>query len=155
MDQKLRSPHGCPAGDGGYACTCIRIDVTRSRVSERRFRVGRFNCRWPTLEAISAQRSRIVSSWPTNPPNGRRLCCRLTGRSPNGVFRVGAEGGINQMGFRSVLAEPALRLRGCSGPCTPQHRGNRMRLAKRRVCGCRSNLGFRMDYCVQWRPGAQ
>jgi hypothetical protein len=56
MDQKLRSPHGCPAGNGGYACNCNRIDVTQSRVSERRFRVGRFNCRRLALGAISALR---------------------------------------------------------------------------------------------------
>ena len=38
MDEELRSPHGCSTGDGGYACDCNRIDVTQSRVSERRFR---------------------------------------------------------------------------------------------------------------------
>ena len=36
MDEELRSPHGCSAGDGGYACNCNRIDVTQSRVSESR-----------------------------------------------------------------------------------------------------------------------
>ena len=41
MDEELRSPHGCSAGDGGYACNCNRIDVTRIRVSESRFRVRR------------------------------------------------------------------------------------------------------------------
>ena len=41
MDEELRPPHGCPAGDGGYACNRIRIDVTQSLVSESRFRVRR------------------------------------------------------------------------------------------------------------------
>ena len=28
MNEELRSPHGCTAGDGGYVCTCARIHVT-------------------------------------------------------------------------------------------------------------------------------